>query len=313
MKNIINNINKYYNKLIGIKHKFNNPSDIAVGSDGIFYITDTYNHVICKISEDGDIEVYAGKIGVSGYNNGSRLDATFNKPRGITIDSNNNLFIADSSNNIIRRIDVNGIVTTLAGTAGVKGQNDGNGINSFFNNPIGITISKDNVIYIADTGNCLIRKITTNLDVITIAGKYMIGKSDFADGLGPNARFSYPYGITIDDNNNLYIADTLNHSVRMITPDSNVSTVAGTNIIGNTNGPSKEARFNDPTGIKVYKNNIYITDKHNNSVKLINSDGQVSSINIPDLLHPNGLIIYNNNIIIIDGKKGIIKQPLNFN
>lgn len=310
--NIITNINKYFNKLIGLKHKFNNPSDIAIGSDGTFYITDTDNHVICKVIESGDIEVYAGKVGVSGHNDGNRLGARFHKPIGITIDKDNNLYVTDYGNNLIRCITVDGNVKTIAGTPKKPGIVDGDSKTALFYAPCGITISKNNVIYVSDTGSHLIRKIIKktldNYTVRTIAGSYTGMTGEYVDGLGKVARFSHPRGITIDDNDNLYIADSYNNCIRLITPDGIVSTFAGNTNEGHADGLKANATFNGPYGIAIHNNNIYLTDTYNKIIRLISNDGQVSTIPNITLSSPYGIGINNkNNIIVIDRILGIIK------
>ena len=294
----INNLNKYFNKLIGIKHKFNKPSDIAIASDGTLFITDTNNHVICKVTVSGDIEVYAGKVGIFGHKNGDRLDAKFNRPVGITIDKDNNLLIADSGNNIIRSIKPDGTVTTIAGRAGVKGVLDGNGINALFFNPCGITVSKDNVIYISDTGSNTIRKIDKNLDVTTIAGKYIGVRTELTDGLGTEARFSYPRGITIDENNNLYVADTHNNCIRRITQDYNVTTLVTHN------------ELDGPHGITIFDDILYVTDSYNKLVRLIFKNNIVDTISDTNFKFPYGIIVNDNKLIIVDKMIGIIHVPL---
>jgi sugar lactone lactonase YvrE len=290
----LNNLNKYFNKLIGIKHKFNNPSDIAIASDGILFITDTDNHVICKVSPSGDIEVYAGKVGIIGHADGNKSNARFNRPVGITIDKDNNLLVADSGNNIIRCIKTDGTVTTIAGKASVRGVLDGNGPNALFFNPCGITVSKDDIIYVSDTGSSTIRKIDKNLDVTTIAGMYTGNRSVHLDGLGTEARFSHPRGLKIDENNNLYIADTHNNCIRLMTPDSNVTTIASSN---NLFGPH---------GITIYNNIIYVTDTYNKLIKLINKNGTVDTIPNTNLEFPYGIIMNNEKLVIVDRKLGII-------
>lgn len=290
----VNNFNKYFNKLLGFKHKFNNPSDIAITSDGTLYITDTDNHVICKVTSDGDIEVFAGEVGIIGHTDGNKSDARFNTPVGITTDSNNNLYIADSGNNIIRCIKTDGTVTTIAGKAGINGMLDGNGSDALFYNPCGITVSKDNTIYISDTGSSTIRKINKNLDVTTVAGKYTGNRNIHLDGLGTEARFSHPRGIKIDENDNLYIADTHNNCVRLMTPDGNVTTIAN------------NSELFGPHGITIYNNIVYVTDTYNKLIKIINKDGTVDTIPNTNLLFPYGIIMNNNKLVIVDRKLGII-------
>ena len=158
-------------------------------------------------------------------------------------------------------------VTTLAG--GTGGYNDGTGTNARFNNPFGITCDSSN-IYVADTLNNRIRKITPGGVVTTLAG----GTSGYNDGTGTNALFNYPYGITCDSSN-IYVADSANNRIRKITPGGVVTTVAG-GTSGYNDGTGTNALFNNPNGITCDSSNIYVADSFNNLIRKINTISQNS-------------------------------------
>jgi sugar lactone lactonase YvrE len=197
---------------------FNQPEGIAVNSKGYLYIADTYNYTVREISPDGVVKTFAGKAGEMGNADGKGLQSRFNMPLGIAIDGADNIYIADANydgvtngNCTIRKISPNGEVTTIAGLAGVAGNADGIGKHARFNRPVGITVSKDGVVYIADTEADTIRKITADGTVSTIGGMYLIEEEK--DGIGSGARFNDPQAITIDNKGVLFIADTFNNRV----------------------------------------------------------------------------------------------------
>jgi sugar lactone lactonase YvrE len=198
---------------------FNKPEGIAVNSKGYLYIADTYNYTIREISPDGVVKTFAGKAGEMGNANGKGSQSRFNMPLGIAIDGADNIYIADanydgtpSGNCTIRKISPEGEVTTIAGRAGVTGYADGKGNRARFNRPVGITVTKDGVVYIADTEADTIRKITADGVVSTIGGRYLIEAEK--DGTGSGARFNDPQAITVDNKGVLFIADTFNNSIR---------------------------------------------------------------------------------------------------
>ncbi len=197
---------------------FSMPEDIAVNSKGYLYIADTYNYTIREISPDGKVKTFAGKAGEAGHSDGNGLQSRFNMPIGIAIDGKDNIYVADADydnenhgNCTIRKISHEGKVTTLAGMPGLIGSADGKGNMARFNRPVGIAVTKDGVVYIADTEADTIRKITADGTVTTIGGRYLI--EDRKDGIGEAARFNDPQAIDIDSNGVLFIADTLNDRI----------------------------------------------------------------------------------------------------
>jgi len=197
--------------------RLDNPYGIVVGKDGTVYFTDWERNMIRKISTDGKVSIIAGDTD-PGAKDGKGLAASFFLPQGIAIDDKGTLYIADTYNNMIRKMDANGMVTTLAGKPAIKGKHnegekDGKGPAASFRRPCGIAVDKKGIVYVADMGNNKIRKITPDGVVTTLAGT---GQPGADNGSLDKASFYRPYGVAIDKNGDLYIADYLNNSVRKI-------------------------------------------------------------------------------------------------
>jgi sugar lactone lactonase YvrE len=249
------------------------PHGIALDEKENVYFCDMKNHLIRKIDKNGVMSTYAGTVGKSGSADGEKSQASFNQPEDLAFDSKGNLFIADSYNFTIRKINKKGIVSTVAGKAGMGGYADGKGENALFNKPLGIAINKDNEICVADSdydgkmgGNCLIRKIDKNGNVSTFAGVPNVEGNK--DGTKDEATFNRPVGIEIDDLGNIYIADTEGDVIRMIDKKGNVSTIGGQYLKESSEeGIGKEAAFFDPQSLVVSKKgDIFITDTHNSRI-----------------------------------------------
>jgi sugar lactone lactonase YvrE len=261
----------------------------VVGSqsvDQIVQVTPTYsagqtNWVLTAIA-GGSIPGYADGVGTN---------TLFNYAEGITVNPDGSLYVTDTGNHLIRKLTystANWIVTTLAGhfmpqtnqfgyVSYAGGYGDGTGTNSFFNGPGGIAADNFGNLYVADSGNSLIRKVTTVGNVRTIAGSPPAGN---VDGVGPAARFNNPTGLTVDVDGNVYVADTSNCTIREITPFGLVITLAGSaGHAGNADGIGSDAQFNHPTGIAVDKGgNLYVVDQRNLTIRMITPAGVVSTI-----------------------------------
>ncbi|CAN5760972.1 hypothetical protein BH20VER1_BH20VER1_04370 [soil metagenome] len=196
--------------------RFNGPRGISVDSASNIYVADTFNNTIRKISPGGVVTTLAGFPLAAGSANGPGADARFFQPRGVTVDSSFNVYVADSANGTIRKITSSGVVTTLAGTAGMIGSADGMGAAARFFTPIGIAVNGSGVLFVADADNQLIRKITPSADVTTLGGAP--GASGSTDGTGGSARFNSPQGVAVDSRGNLYVGDTGNNTIRFGQP-----------------------------------------------------------------------------------------------
>lgn len=252
-----------------IQAQFSFPLGVTTDSGGIVYIADTENHTIRRITPAGMVTTLAGVAGPLGSADGTGSAARFFQPSGLAIDSVGNIFLTERGNNTIRRVNTAGVVTTLAGVAGALGSSDGTGSAARFRRPTGVARGGDGSIYVADTDNHTIRKITSTGMVTTLAG--LAGSSGSADGTGSAARFFLPRGVAADSSGNAYVADSSNHTIRKITPDGVVTTLAGmAGFSGSANGMGSEARFNDPGGVTVdLGGNIFIADTFNHTLRLI--------------------------------------------
>ena len=225
------------------------------------------------------VATLAGQVLVTGTANGSRTNARFNYPSGVAIDSSGNLYIADYSNDTIRKVTPAGVVTTPYGRPGVAGSTDGPGINALFNTPNAVAIDSSNNIYVADSGNNSVRMITPAGAVSTLAG--LSGTTTgTANGIGSAAQFNNPQGIAVDvTGSNVYVADTGNEAIRKIVVSSgSVSTLAGTmGTNGYVNGTGTAAQFNGPIGVAVDRSgNVYVTDLYNYVVRKVRPTGVVT-------------------------------------
>lgn len=214
------------------------------------------------------VTTLAGTAGASGSADGIGAVARFNLPQSVATDGTN-LYLTDESNHTIRQIVIaTGVVTTLAGTAGVSGSNDGIGSAALFTNPEGITTDGTN-LYVTDTDNHTIRQIVIATGVVTtLAGT--TGVSGSLDGTGAAARFNFPLGITTDGTN-LYVVDIGNNTIRQIVIATRaVTTLAGTaGTSGSADGTGTVARFFSPVGITTNGANLYVTDSANNTIRQI--------------------------------------------
>ena len=267
--------------------RFNQPTGIAADPSGNIYVADANNYVIRKITPLAEVTTFAGTPdpNVPASVDGTGLAAQFSSPFGVAVDSSGNVYVSDYAT--IRVINPSGVVTTLAGTPGQIGIVDGTGPAAQFGTLQGIAVDSAGNIYVADEQYCNIRKITSAGVVTTLAGPTIpglggptTGLCGNKDGQGSAARFLSPNGVAVDKNGNVYVADTNNSTIRKITPQGLVTTLAGTaGVIGSADGTGPAAKFRKPTGVAVdISGDVYVADAQNYTVRKITPDGTVTTI-----------------------------------
>jgi len=213
--------------------------------------------------------------GSPGFANGTGTAASFYQPSGVAVDSSGNVFVTDMSNQAIRKITSAGVVSTFAGT-GSPGFANGTGTAASFYYPQGVAVDSGGNVFVADTSNYSIRKITPSGEVSTFAGT---GSPGFVNGTGTAASFGYPTGVAVDSSGNVFVVDYSNHAIRKITHAGEVSTLAGTGSPGFANGTGTAASFNYPQGVAVdSSNNVLVADLGNHAIRKITSSGMVSTL-----------------------------------
>lgn len=264
----------------GVNARFFSPTGVAADSAGNVYVADYGNQTIRKITPDGTVTTLAGTAGQGGSTDGKGAAARFLQPYRLAVDKTGVVYVADMANNTIRQIAPDGTVTTLAGTAGQSGTTNDLGPAARFFVPSGVAVDGTGSVYVADSGNHLIRTIALGGAVTTLTGHALAEATGNADGTGPAARFTNPHGIVADANGNLYIADTDNHIIRKVTPTGVVTTVAGlAGVADVTDGNATDARFNSPSGIALDQaGNIYVSDTGNHTIRKITPAGVVSTL-----------------------------------
>ena len=260
--------------------KFRTPTAVALDPVGNLYVADTGNNTIRMITPAGAVSTLAGTAGTVGSADGSGAAASFNAPQGVATDAAGNVYVADTGNSTVRVITPAGLVSTLAGSAGLIGAVDapmGPGSVARFNMPAGITVDAASNVYLADTHNVTIRKITPAGVVTTIAGTALSYGS--SDGTGPAAQFSNPGALAVDSSGNLYVADSGNNKVRQVTPAAVVTTIAGSGASGSQDGAGAAAQFQQPAGIAIdAAGNLYLGDYANHTIRKISPAAAVTTL-----------------------------------
>ena len=254
------------------------PYAVAVTSAGIKYIADQVNNRIRKVTAAGVISTIAGNgsVGNTG-DGGAATAATFSNPTGVAVDAAGNVYVADYGNNRIRKISTTGIISNYAGSG--IGLDGGAATAADVYHPSGVAVDASGNVYIAETGNNRVRKVTTSGIISTIAGNGVVGYSGDG-GAGTAAKLSSPVGVSTDASGNVYIADLGNHRIRKVTAGI-ISTVAGTGVAGfsGDGGLATAAAINTPYGMSVdASGNIFICDYNNFRVRKVNTAGIMSTI-----------------------------------
>jgi uncharacterized protein GlcG (DUF336 family)/sugar lactone lactonase YvrE len=260
--------------------RFSDPAGVSAASDGTLTVSDTANATIRRITTAGNVTTLAGSTSARGNVDATGPAATFSSPIGLVQSADGTIFVADAMNHTIRRISAGGVVSTLAGTAGVSGDADGTGPAARFNYPTGLALDGSGNLYVTDSTNNLLRKITPTGVVTTLAG--LNGVSGSQDGSGSYALFNNPTGLAIDGLGNLYVADTGNSLIRHVTPAGVVTTLAGLpGVAGYQNGTLTSAWFNQPRAVALdASGNLYVADTGNAAIRKITPAGVVSTLTL---------------------------------
>jgi sugar lactone lactonase YvrE len=298
----------------GADARFNAPSSVAVDSAGNVYVADRNNHTVRKITAGGVVTTLAAAGGMGapvlfGVPAGVAVDAagnvyvadrtqntiseittagvvmrvggaaaTFRGPTGVAVDAAGTVYVAERDGCTISQITSAGVVSMLAGTVNTVGSSDGTGTGATFNYPTGVAVDRAGTVYVADLGSHTLRKITAGGVVTTIAGTAR--RFGRADGTGADARFRFPAGVAVDRAGNVYIADQANHTLRKATPEGVVTTLAGAAVSGGSaDGTGTAARFSSPAGLAVdAAGDVYVADRYNQTIRRITPEGVVTTV-----------------------------------
>ena len=296
-----------------------NPRAVAFSKTGDVYIGDALNHRIRKIDKNGVITTIAGKpagasasgspMGAFGGDGGPATEAQLNQPHGVAVDSKGNVYIADSLNNRIRKIDAaNGTITTIAGNDEKHGRPDGPADKAILKFPKSMYMSPDDVLYVCNSGGNMILKIDLKQAPLTInrvAGNLYAKRFGGDGGFATDAQLNTPEGVWALPDGTVYISDSENNLVRKVGPDGKISTIAGdveaakkaaesnqypipADSAGD-NGPATAAHLNGPRGIAADgAGNIYVAEEGGARIRRIDKDGIITTIAGNGLANPDG-------------------------
>jgi len=249
--------------------RFDTPTGIALAPNGDLYVSDTGNHTIRRVTPAGAVTTIAGTAGQSGFTDGVGATARFNSPLGLAVAADRTIFVADSGNHLVRAIAPDRTVRTLAGRGETWGTEDGTGGNARFNGPVGVAINSDGDIFVSDSNNHAIRRITRAGIVTTWAG--VPGVDGSIDGNRGSATFSKPAELAFDKHGNLFVADSFNHLIRKVSRDGRVSTVTGVaGADGPVDGSNGQARLFNPYGLAICPDgSLIVADTYNELIRIV--------------------------------------------
>jgi len=293
----------------GADARFFSPGGIAVDTHDHLYIADTRNYTIRRISRNGEVSTLAGQAGQPGRADGAGNAARFLSPLGIAVDRADNVYVAEFASDTIRKVTSSGDVTTLAGSAGVPGSQDGLGDNAHFRNPWSLAVDFSGNLFVADKSDFTIRLVTPNGRVSTYAG--VAGKAGHSDGPGTSVRFRDVEGIAVDGNKVIYVGDAGNDVVRQISLGGLVSTLAGVaGSAGNIDGVGGNARFSNIQGIAADPSgNVYVIDS--DTIRRIAPGGVVQTLPRASLSGENGLRIHPTSLTVDNSGNLYLVEAMN--
>ncbi len=261
----------------GAAASFEGLHGVAADGAGNVYVADSFNSTLRKVTPAGVVTTLAGTAGIADNVDGTGAAARFVQPEGVAVDGAGSVYVADEKSSILRKVTPAGVVTTLAGTPPKLGSADGIGGTARFNGPVGVAADAAGNLYVADSSNNTIRKVTPAGVVTTLAGT--AGTDGSADGTGAAARFSDPFDVAVDRTGNVYVVDSGNSTIRKITPDGVVTTLAGmAGMQGSADGTGSAARFIFPSCVTVDSlGNVYVGDG-NNTIRKITAAGVVTTL-----------------------------------
>jgi sugar lactone lactonase YvrE len=256
--------------------RFSRPWQVASDAVGNVFVADRANRCIRRVTPEGIAEVWAGRPGVAGGNDGQRLQATFDDPAGLVIDSSGNIWVSEPSTHVIRMITPDGNVMTVAGQRNTPGFTDGRGTGSRFNSPMQLAADAGGSIYIADRGNNAIRRIGTNGTILTIAGSRS-GDAGSTDGDVTEALFNGPTAVAVGPDGRIVVADKGNHAVREIKSGIVSTILAVTELEGQADGSPPGARMLSPEGVTLMPDGSIIVTEPSGRIRRI-KDKSISTL-----------------------------------
>jgi cysteine-rich repeat protein len=295
------------------------PTDVAVDGAGALYLVDLDDNRVRRVDLDGVITTVAGN-GAAGSagDGGPAIAAELSHPISIAIDSDGAIYIADSANHRIRKVALDGTITTLAGTGTQGDSGDGGPATAAqLRFPYGVAVDQAGSVYIADTGNHRVRKVALDGTISPMAGTGAAGASSGDGGPATAARLWYPTGVTVDSAGVVYIADTSNRRIRKVGLDGIITTIAGTGAPGfaGDGGPATAAQLDGPTDVAVdAAGSVYIADRENYRVRKVAPDGTISTVagtgtpgrigdggsaQVAQLTYPNGLALAGDGALLV--------------
>jgi sugar lactone lactonase YvrE len=248
----------------GTEARFDGPCGLVLDAQGNLVVADRFNNSIRKVTAAGAVTTFAGDT-AAGFSDGTGTEAKFDKPCGVAMDENQNLFVAEIFNHNIRKITPAAVVETYAGT-GEAGYKDGPPIIAQFRRPEGPAITTNGHLLIADGNNDVVRVIPPGGEVSTLAGD---GTEGDRDGTVEEARFNSPSDIAVGEDGTIYISENSNNVIRRI-KDGQVTTLAGTGEFGFVDGPGEDAQFHNPRGVVIDdEGNLFVVDSGNHRIRKI--------------------------------------------